>query len=506
MQPRALPCWCGKVVRRGFFWQTRTIVMNFSRLRVVGYVAAILAVIAAAPVLQSGDAAAQRKATPKTQSELKYSFAPVVKRAAPAVVNVSVSRRVRGRALPFDNDPFFRELRRFFGDSTGIPRDRVRNSLGSGVIIRADGIVITNYHVVAGGRETRIRVALPDRREFDARVILADKKTDLAVLKIDGKGPFPFLKFVNSDRTDVGDLVLAIGNPFGVGQTVTSGIISGPLRSRIGKSDYQVFLQTDAAINPGNSGGALVDMTGRLLGINTVILSRSGGSQGVGFAIPSNLVRLVVESALNSKKVVRPWLGASFTPVTRDVGEALGMTQFAGAFIESVREGGPASRAGLQRQDVIVAVGKQDIDDPRLLIYRLAVKGVGASVRLKVIRNGREIILPMTLEAPPKDTGDSARNLSSRGPFEGLRVANITPALADRLALDDDDRGVVVLSVRAGSLAERHRIRPNDIIMAVSGEQIKTVDDLERVARFQARSWQIQLKRKGRLYTLIIRR
>ena len=394
--------------------------MNFARQRVAYYVAAISAVILSALVLQISDAVAQRKAAPKTQSELKYSFAPVVKRAAPAVVNVSVSRRVRGRTLPFDNDPFFRELRRFFGNGAGIQRDRVRNSLGSGVIVHADGIIITNYHVVAGGRDTRIRVALPDRREFDAHVILADKKTDLAVLKIDGKGPFPFLKFANSDRTDVGDLVLAIGNPFGIGQTVTSGIISGPLRSRVGKSNYQVFLQTDAAINPGNSGGALVDMSGRLLGINTVILSRSGGSQGVGFAIPSNLVRLVVNSALNSQKVLRPWLGAAFTPVTRSVGEALGMVRFAGAFVQSVREGSPAERAGLLSRDVIVAVGRHIVDDPRLLLYRLAVHGVGAKVQLNVLRNGRQIILPMTLEAPPKDTGDSARNLSQPQPVRRL--------------------------------------------------------------------------------------
>ena len=480
--------------------------MIYDRLRGADRVAAMLALFAAALLFQATSANAQRKTAPRTQVELKYSFAPVVERAAPAVVNVSVSRRVRGRALPFDNDPFFRELRRFFGDSTGLPQDRVRNSLGSGVIVRADGIIITNYHVVAGGRETRIRVALPDRREFDARVILADKKTDLAVLKIVGQGSFPFVKFANSDRVDVGDLVLAIGNPFGVGQTVTSGIVSGPLRGSVGKSNYQVFLQTDAAINPGNSGGALIDMSGRLLGINTVILSRSGGSQGVGFAIPSNLVRLVVSSALNRQKVVWPWLGATFTRVTRDVGEALGLTRLTGAFIAEIRKGGPVDRAGLRRGDVILAVGEQRVDDPRLLLYRLAVHGVGAKVTLRVMRNGVELSLPMTLEAPPKESGDSARNLSSRGPLEGLTVANITPALVDRMALDDGDRGVVVLSVRAGSNAQFNRIQRGDIIMSVSGEQIETVEDLVRVAEIPTRSWRIRLKRNGRLYTFNFRK
>ncbi len=469
--------------------------------------AAALALFATAFFLQATTADAQRKAVPKSQVELKYSFSNVVKRSSPAVVNVFVSRREARRARPSDSDPFLRELRRFLGNNIGVPQNRVRNSLGSGVIVRANGLLITNYHVVAGGRETRIRVALSDRREYNARVVLADKKTDLAVLKIEGKGPFPFIKFADSDRIDVGDLVLAIGNPFGVGQTVTSGIISGPLRSSVGKSNYQVFLQTDAAINPGNSGGALVDMSGQLLGINTVILSRSGGSQGVGFAIPSNLVRLVLDSALKRKKVVRPWFGATFTRVTRDVGAALGLTRLTGAFIADIREGSPAKRAGLRRRDIIVAVGKQYVDDPRLLLYRLAVHGVGAKVTLRVIRDGAELSLPMTLEARPKESGDSARNLSGRGPLEGLTVANITPTLVDQLALDDGDRGVVVLSVRAGSIAQRaNRIQRGDIIMAVSGEQIETVEDLVRVANIPARSWRIQLKRNGRRYNLIFRR
>ena len=478
--------------------------MTFRRLRIAGKLTVVLAIATAALALSGPPADAQRRVTPKSQGELKYSFAPVVKRVAPAVVNISVSRRVRGRALPFESDPLFREFRRFFGEGFGIPQDRVKNALGSGVIVRSDGIVITNHHVVAGGRETRIRVALADRREFDARVIMADKKTDLAVLKIDADGTFPFLRFADSDRIDVGDLVLAIGNPFGVGQTVTSGIISGPLRSRVGKSNYQVFLQTDAAINPGNSGGALVDMTGKLLGINTVILSRSGGSQGVGFAIPANLVQLVVEAALNRKKLVRPWLGAALSVVTRDLGEALGLERLAGAFVSRVIDDGPADRAGLQRRDVIIAVDRQRVTDPRLLLYRLSLKGVGATVKLRVIRESRELVIPITLAAPPKGGPDGARSLSARSPFQGARVSNLTPELVDRLSLDDDDRGVVVVSVAPGSQAQRSRLQPGDLIMNVSGERIENVEDLARAASSPAARWRIQLKRRGRLYDLFL--
>ena len=293
-------------------------------------------------------AAAQNKVPPPSREAAQYSFAPIVKRSSPAVVNVFARGTVQVQS-PFGDDQFFR---RFFGDRFGMPTERTQNSLGSGVIVSPDGVIVTNTHVVKLGSATEIRVVLADRREFDAKVLQQDEKTDLAVLKIEGDGRLPFLEFENSDALEVGDMVLAIGNPFGVGQTVTQGIVSALARTEIAQSNAQVFIQTDAAINPGNSGGALVDMSGRLVGINTAIYSRSGGSHGIGFAIPSNLVKLVVESAMAGRKLERPWLGAKLDAVTRDNAEALRLDRAVGAYVTRVYPGSPAAQAGLLQGDV----------------------------------------------------------------------------------------------------------------------------------------------------------
>ena len=276
----------------------------------------------------TGPAEAQKRIPPPSREVAQYSFSPIVRKAAPAVVNVYVRSRVQAFNSPFADDPLFR---RFFGDQFGLPSERVQSSLGSGVIVNPEGIIVTNTHVIKARGETEIRVALADKREFDAKVVMQDDKTDIAILRIEGgDGRFPSIEIEDSDSLEVGDLVLAIGNPFGVGQTVTSGIISALSRTEVGRSDAQVFLQTDAAINPGNSGGALVDMDGKLVGINTMIVSKSGGSQGIGFAIPSNLVRLYVDSALTGRKVERPWLGAKLEAVTRDIAEGLGLDRVVG--------------------------------------------------------------------------------------------------------------------------------------------------------------------------------
>ena len=278
--------------------------------------------LAPASWLLGVSAQAQQREPPPSRAALQYSYSPIVRKAAPAVVNVYVRSRVQTMDSPFANDPIFR----MFGQGFGVPRERVQSSLGSGVIISGDGVIVTNTHVVKGGTDTQIRVALSDKREFDAKIVAQDDKTDLAVLKIDShEGSFPFLEFSNSDQIEVGDVVLAIGNPFGVGQTVTSGIISALTRTEMAQSDTQVFLQTDAAINPGNSGGALVDMQGKLVGINTMIFSQTGGSVGIGFAIPSNLVRLVADNAIAGRKIERPWLGAQIDTVTREMAENLGL-------------------------------------------------------------------------------------------------------------------------------------------------------------------------------------
>ena len=312
--------------------------------------AALLALVLALP-----STAAMAQDVPASRAEISMSFAPVVKQTAPAVVNVYAQRRVAQQGFnPFGDDPFFR---RFFGDDGffGAPRERVQNSLGSGVIVDAGGLIVTNNHVIKGG--TDIRVVLSDKREFEAKVVLADERTDLAILRINpGNARLPVVPFGDSDALEVGDLVLAIGNPFGVGQTVTSGIVSALSRTQVGITDYQFFIQTDAAINPGNSGGALIDMAGRLVGINTAIFSRSGGSIGIGFAIPVNMVAAVVRSSETGGKIVRPWSGADMQDVTAEIAESLGFDRPQGALIAQLHAASrlpgrlEARRCGHRRQ------------------------------------------------------------------------------------------------------------------------------------------------------------
>jgi Do/DeqQ family serine protease len=449
-------------------------------------------------------ATAQRREPPPSREAVQMSFSPIVKRAAPAVVNVYVRARVQTFVSPFADDPFFR---RFFGDRLGgVPTERMQNSLGSGVIVHPDGIVVTNAHVIRSSGQTEIKVALADKREFDATVVMQDEKTDLAILRLEGaSGGFPFLQFTDSDTLEVGDLVLAIGNPFNVGQTVTSGIVSGLARSEVGRGgdalDARVFIQTDAAINPGNSGGALVDMDGRLVGINTQILSRTGGSLGIGFAIPSNLVRLYVDSALSGRKVERPWLGARFETVTRDIAENLGLQRVTGVLVTRITKGSPAEDAGIQVGDVVVQVDGFDVADARSIYYRITTKGVGSRARFAVLRRGRPQTIEVALVSAPRAGRDDMRNLSGSHPLDGARVANLTPAQADELGLDDDT-GVVVVNVRPNSTAAALGFQPGDIIVQVGGEAIGAVGELEQALRQRPRVWAMAVKRGNRILQL----
>ena len=454
--------------------------------------------------LTGGSSSAQRvaadKLPPPTREVAQYSFAPIVRTAAPAVVNVYVRSRVKTFASPFANDPFFE---RFFGGRFGQPSERQQSSLGSGVIVTADGVIITNAHVIkAGGGETEIRVALSDKREFDAKVVASDEKNDIAVLRIEGgDGRFPFLVFEDSDSLEVGDLVLAIGNPFGVGQTVTSGIVSALARSEIGSSDTQVFIQTDAAINPGNSGGALVDMSGKLVGVNTAIFSRSGGSHGIGFAIPSNLVRVFVDSALQGKKLERPWIGAKLEPVTRDIAEDLKLDRITGAVVTRVLNSGPAIDAGLQAGDVVLRVDGFEVTDPRTVLYRLQTKGVGNSARLDVVRRGKPVAISLAVKAAPVPGKDDIRNLSGKHPLDGARVVNLLPGLADDLGVDETS-GVAVMSVRAGSIAARLGFQPGDVVVSIGQQAVVSVTALEATLRERPRFWQMAVRRGGQLLQL----
>lgn len=466
--------------------------------RAFGIIFATLAVAAVLAAVGAAEAQ-QRRTVPPSREAAQYSFAPIVKTAAPAVVNVYVRSRVQTFQSPFADDPLFR---RFFGDRFGVPTERQQNSLGSGVIVSSDGVIVTNTHVVKGGGTPEIRVVLADKREFDAKVVAQDDKTDIAVLRIEGgDGRFPFLEFTDSDTVEVGDMVLAIGNPFGVGQTVTSGIVSALARSEIGHSDAQVFIQTDAAINPGNSGGALVDVSGRLVGINTAIFSRSGGSHGIGFAIPSNLVRLHVDSALAGRKVERPWLGAKLETVTRDVAESLGLQRVAGALVARVSEKTPAAEAGLRVGDVIVTVDGFDVADARSVLYRLTTRGVGKRTRLELVRQGRPLTIDLALRAAPRAGAEDVRNLSGSHPLDGARVANILPGNALDLAIDDEE-GVAILSVRANSIAAGLSFRAGDVILQVGAKPIATVADLEQALSVRQRVWQLVIKRGDRVVQL----
>ncbi len=448
-------------------------------------------------------AAAQtpQRIVPQSREQVSLSFAPVVRQAAPAVVNIYTKKRVREQAAlsPLLNDPFFRQ---FFGDRlpVGPSRERVQNSLGSGVILRADGLVVTNFHVIKDADE--ISVVLADRREFDAKVLRSDERVDLAVLKIDaGKEVLPTLQLLDSDQVQVGDLVLAIGNPFGVGQTVTQGIVSALARTNTGITDYNFFIQTDAAINPGNSGGALVTMDGRLAGINTAIYSRSGGSIGIGFAIPANMVRTVLsDDAARNGKIVRAWFGGSGQPVTQDVAASLGLTRPSGVLIADVHPDSPAAQAGIRAGDVITAFNGKEVPDPEALRFRIATQPIGETATFTLLRRGQTLTTTAKLIAPPETPKRDITPLKGQQPLAGATIANLSPALVEELGLSGPSRGVIVVDVAQGSPARRVGFQPGDVLQQVNGTPITSVGDAV-AALGRGQSWRITIKRGDEVLT-----
>ena len=440
---------------------------------------------------------ADERTVPASPAEVHLSFAPIVARARPSVVNVYASRVEAMPRNPFADDPFFRH---FFGDEPQQQHGRVAQSLGSGVIVDASGLVVTNYHVIDG--MTEVKVALFDKREYEAEIVLRDKRTDLAVLKLKGADNLTPVELGDSDAIEVGDFVIAIGNPFGVGQSVTQGIVSALARTQAGVSDYGFFIQTDAAINPGNSGGALVDTWGRLVGVNSAIYSRSGGSMGIGFAIPVNMVKSVIAAArAGGSTVKRPYLGAKLQDVTKDIADSLGLDRPIGAAVANVERNSPAAEAGLRSGDVVTAVDGKTVDDAAGVDFRIGVMPLGGTASLSVLRGGKTLILPIRLKGAPESTPRGMVRLSTRSPLQGAQVMNLSPAVLDELSLDAATlgvaEGVVVADVTDGTPAAAFGVLKGDVVLGVNGAEIHETRDLVAATAQKARAWDLVIARAG---------
>ena len=452
-----------------------------------------LALLLAQPFASPAGAQAEPPvpAVPESPAQIQLSFAPVVKAATPAVVNIYATRVVQQQVSPFAGDPIFEQLFRGLGQE----RPEVQNSLGSGVIVGAEGIVVTNYHVV--GQATEIRVVLTDRREYDAEVILGDEEADLAVLRLKDAADLPVLPLRDSDELEVGDLVLAIGNPFGVGQTVSSGIVSGLARSSLQVGQGRgYFIQTDAAINPGNSGGALVDMAGRLVGINTAILTRGGGSNGIGFAIPANLVATIVAQAkAGATEFQRPWAGITGQEVDAALASGLGLDRPEGVLVSELHPASPFATLGLQAGDVILSIDGAPTNTPQELMFRLSALGIGREADLVWMSNGARHEGQVTLAPAPDDPPAEATDVTEDVALRGLSVARVNPALIVRFDLPLLAQGVVVTA--ADDLAARAGLQAGDLLLAINGQTITLPEDVVVAAQGQTRYWEIALIRNG---------
>jgi Do/DeqQ family serine protease len=436
---------------------------------------------------------------PTSLAEIATGFVPVVKAATPSVVNIYAKRIVETQANPLASDPFFSEFFRNFAN----PGPQVQNSLGSGVILSADGLVVSNFHVVGGASE--IRVVLNDRREYDAEILLSDQVADLAVLRLKGARDLPAIALRSSSEVEVGELVLAIGNPFGVGQTVSSGIISGLARSggAIGNA-RAYFIQTDAPINPGNSGGALVDMAGALVGINTSILTRSGGSNGIGFAIPSDLVAAFLKQArAGNSQFHRPWAGMVGQMVDAALADSLGLDRPEGMIIADMHVESPFARAGLAPGDVILSIDGNPVNGPAEMLYHMSVIGAGATATLDYASDGTRRQARVAMIEAPEIPARNQTRIDSRGPLDGLTLANINPAVITELNLPLTAAGVVV--ERAEGMAARMGFQPGDLLLEVNGRKIETLDEAVAAAAERTGSWDVTIERGGQPMSMRVR-
>mgnify|MGYP005844730227 CR=1 FL=1 len=449
---------------------------------------------------------AQTPMVPGSQAEISLTFAPLVKKSAPAVVNIYAARLVERRRSPFFNDPFFEH---FFGAPFGGSRSRVENSLGSGVIVSPDGLIVTNAHVAGGA--TDITVILRDRQEYKAELVLVDEQSDLAMLKIinnqNGR-TFPFLPVANSSAVAVGDLVLAIGNPFGVGQTVTSGIVSALARTPVQGQAFGYYIQTDAAINPGNSGGALINNRGALIGINTMIFSQSGASHGVGFATPSNLIPGLVEAAAAGEtRIKRPWLGASLQEITVETAEALDLSLPTGVLVSDIYKGGPADEAGIEVGDIILAVNGHNTYEPQGVRYHVATLRAGDRADITILQEDDRSARILPVRYPPEEPPRHESRLEGQHPLSGATVINISPAVIAEMGSDLPEKGVVISDVDPRSAARRLGVQAGDVVLSINGTTVERVEQLKTIiSSARSQSWRLRFKRGAQVITTMVNR
>lgn len=454
-------------------------------------------------------APAKSKVSPKTieiLTQLSEAQSEVAAIATPSIVNISTTRVVKSRdEVPMDlfDDPFFR---RFFGDQLphpNVPKEHKEQSLGSGVIVTDDGYIVTNNHVIEKAEE--IKVLLSNKKDYKAKLIGADPKTDIAVIKIEAKG-LSALPWGDSNKLKVGEVVFAIGNPFGLNQTVTMGMISAVGRANVGIADYEDFIQTDAAINPGNSGGALINAQGELIGINTAILSRTGGYQGIGFAVPSSMARTVMDSLVKYKKVVRGWLGVSIQEVTSDLAEEFGVKDLKGALVSGVMKGSPAEKAGIKQGDVILEYNGRTVQDTGHLRNMVSQTPIESKVKVRILRQKKEIDTEVVIAELPKKIADASPrggdegtgHEEENGALTGLVVRELTPDLARRLGVDEQEKGVVAVKIDPDSRVFEAGIRPGDVILQINQKTVATLQDYKQAVS--------KIKAKDRVLLLIRRK
>ena len=433
----------------------------------------------------------ESKAIPHHREEITLSYAPVVKKIAPAVVNIYAFQetKIHYPHSPFMDDPFFKQ----FFDNLNPDENDDQNSLGSGVIVSKDGLILTNYHVIENADV--IRIVLSNKQEYVAKLVATDKKTDLALLQIEGGKEFPFLTVSPQEDLEVGDVVLAIGNPFGVGQTVTSGIISALSRSQEGINDYRSFIQTDAAINPGNSGGPLVTTDGRLAGINTAIYSKTGGSMGIGFAIPTSLAIPIMNSMERGGKIIRPWLGIEVVPVDSELAHKLSLSHPYGVIVKGVYPNGPADQAGLKVNDFIASFDGKEVEDDAALDYRVATASLGKKVDLIVLRKGVEHKLSLSLQEPYGAKDPHPLFINEKNPFQGASIIDLSPALALEIGMSPMSQGVIITDVSRKSPAAQLGIKPGDILLSINKRKIQAKDEVISILKEKMPEWTIHLLR-----------